>query len=988
VKLIYNSFDFSTIGELAIAETREMEGGPDLPVRAKITLRVKVELFQRSYDANRQLIEQARAALQLPSAVLQWTNDAAGVDYANQTAVCLSHDLPEEWGEYHQCLNLVFQYYDQTPAGAANSLPLKFIPGGGAPLLLGPVFKWAHSAGVERFDPKRPHRKETRGKVHAEGLYLGDIKLDLATRRTALAKAAADFNAGMNNAEGLLQFGGGPPGGETIVFNGTVRMEEWNCEYDQGVNAVSWSFTASYTLFPDETNYATAEFTSDEKDNFTGETVLTVAGKIQACDGGVAATRLGAILLAVTASLGYDKGQPLTIESAPNTISANADGDTFLELSFTATYRKWRSTNRLATFTRTGGTAAIPLGNTRSWHVHYAATRFNEMRSQRRHATGSIEASGTWAGDMSVSLSVRRTQLDAAVNAMNTEVNNADGTLKYGNFSQVVRVDDFKAEVNQEETGVDWTLTASYSRFPNEGGYATVEFNVSQRADVESGDEFFSFTGRIQAQNGAAARAKLDTVRTSVLGIYGWSITQRLHDETTAQAIQANGDKTAGVSEGLEAATTDGTTFIELNWSEEYRRRQTGSLVSSTLQISQREDVPTQLLMTTYSGTVVAAGADADAAYATALAKAQALGAKRESNIDSTAYLRSSTISFDQRQTQETNPWEFVRLTFSYEYQSKLAAGRAYLELTTTVTRDTFGMDIESCQGFIAARDQATAQGIYNSVVRAIYTNRLIHSETTGFAKSLNQTGGAAAPPYQFNQQDLRLEFNLTVFSPKATGSVAFKYSVEVSRDFLALEMRTSLRGSCYTPDRPTADAALAALLTALNLGTSLRSVRNEDREYSNGGNAAPTLSGLMLKVDFEEEFVTRLTGVTGVLEMKLTEKVVYSGTRWAVQHLPFAGDGTGGISIPQPAGMEPGSRTISGSVTAAARSTAESWARQQRALLTGDAAGGHYPQPEQMDVDYEFVPRVDGISTGTGQNVKLWRCSFQFGEILPNYPA
>jgi hypothetical protein len=972
MKLIYNSFDFATIGELGISETREMEGGPDLPQRAKVTLRAKVDLFQRSYDSNRQLIEQARTALQLPSAVLQWTNDAVGTDYCNQTATVLSHDLPEEWGEYHQCLNLVFTYYDQTPAGAANSIPLTFTPTGGGKVSLNAVFKWSHSAGVERFDPKRPHRKETRGKIHAEGLYLGDTTLALATRRTALAKAAADFNAGMNNAEGLLQFGV-----DGAVFNGTVRMEEWNCEYDQGVNAVAFSFTAGYTLFPDETNYATAEFTSDEKDNFTGETVLTVAGKVQSQTEAAARVKLGAILLAVTSSLGYDKGQPLTIESAPNTISANADGDTFTELAFTATYRKWRSTNRLATFTRTGGTAAIPLGNTRSWHLHYAATRFNEMRSQRRHSTGTIEASGTWAGDMSQNLTVRRTQLDALVTALNTEVNNADGTLKYGNFSQVVRVDDFRAEVNQEETGVDWTLTASYSRFPSEGGYCTTEFNVSQRADVESGDEFFSFTGRIQAQNGAAARAALATLRTSVLGIYGWSITQRLHDETTAQAIQANGDKTAGVSEGLEAATTDGTTFIELNWSEEYRRRQTGSLVSSTLQISQREDVPTQLLMTTYSGTVVAAGADADAAYATALAKAQALGANRSVNIDSTAYLRSSTVSFDQRQTQETNPWEFVRLTFSYEYQSKLAAGRAFLELTTTTNRDTFGMDIESCQGFVAARDQATAQGIYNTVVRAIYTNRLIHSETTGFSKTSVQSSGSTV------DQHLRMEFNLTVFSPKATGSVAFKYSVEVARDFMTLELRTSLRGSCYTPDRPTADAALAALLTALNLGTSLRSTRNEDREYSSGG-----VGTAMLKVDFEEDFVTRLTGVTGVLEMKLTEKVVYSGTRWAVQHLPFAGDGTGGISIPQPAGMEPGSRTVSGSVTAAARSTAESWARRQRSLLTGDADGHHFPQPEQMDVDYEFVPRVDGISTGTGQNVKLWRCSFQFGEILPNYPA
>jgi SAM-dependent methyltransferase len=99
MKLIYNSFDFSSIGELGITETRENEGGPDQPQRAKVTLHAKVELFQRSYDANRQLVEQARAALALPNAVLQWTNDAAGADYCNQTAVCLSHDCPEEWGK-------------------------------------------------------------------------------------------------------------------------------------------------------------------------------------------------------------------------------------------------------------------------------------------------------------------------------------------------------------------------------------------------------------------------------------------------------------------------------------------------------------------------------------------------------------------------------------------------------------------------------------------------------------------------------------------------------------------------------------------------------------------------------------------------------------------------------------------------------------------------------------------------------------------------
>jgi len=203
----------------------------------------------------------------------------------------------------------------------------------------------------------------------------------------------------------------------------------------------------------------------------------------------------------------------------------------------------------------------------------------------------------------------------------------------------------------------------------------------------------------------------------------------------------------------------------------------------------------------------------------------------------------------------------------------------------------------------------------------------------------------------------------------------------------LTLEMRTVLQGSCYALDRPTADTAVSALLKLLAEGQNVRSRRVEDRESFQTANMAAPLD-TMLKLDFEEEFIGRVTGQAGVIEMKLTERVVYSGTRWSVQNLPFDADGSGGIAIPQPSGLEPGNRTVSGSVTAATLATAQAWAKQQRALLTGDNLGGKYFQPEQWDNDYEFVPRIDGIVSGDGSNVKLYRVNFQFGEILPLYPA
>jgi len=1429
MKLYYNSFDLTAIGEAAIKQSREMvESSPDQPQRARVRLEVALELFRRTYDENRALVESLRTALALPNEVLRWTNDQAGVDYVNQTATLISEDLPEEWGQYHQTVHLVFGYYEQQPGGATNNVPLVFVKEGVA-FRFDVVNRWQHAASTERFSTLRKHRKETHGKVHVEGQVLADGQWPLAQRRTNLAAQAAAFAGQMNSSEGWLQFGDGGS-----VFNECVRIEDFVCDLDQLINAINFSFTAVYTLFPDESAYATAAFTVEERDGFTGELVLTVSGKIQAQDEAAARLKLAAVFAQVLAERDYLAGQQLNLVTTPDAISANDDGDTFtelafavswrkwkatnqqatvqgtssqavslgnvnkwndrvdtsrftplrphrslqtstieaggtwngdltldvvsrraqlltmqramkaevnstdevalkygdwsqtvrvsnftaeinqaetgidwslsadwilfpnvasyataeytiaerdnfsgelrlaingriqaqdetaarvklnailtqmlkdrnygsgqilsqettpnvidagmdgvtftelafaveyrkwkitnqsatfgskpsvplgnvakwhdrvsitrfnplrklrervadsieaagtwkadmslgladrraqllavqrsmkaavnvaedvlaygdfkqtvrvtefaaeinqaetgidwslnatynlfpdensytttewmaeqkdeftgsttltltgrieaatlalaqaklaalasvvaqqngyvtgaqqltndfttrnlstldgdafVELSFSVSWRQWKSTNQQATFKKSNGGTARNLGNINRWRDHYAAQRFSDLRSQRRHATGSVEASGTLPGDMSLAVAARRAAMLSVVSKLKNEINCADGLLTYGMtgaafFSQVVRIEDFQAEINQAETGIEWSLSASYSLFPNEGGYATAEFTIGDREDIESGDENLLFNGKIGAPTQALATAKLNALRTAVLASYGWTLAQRLRDEATAQNVYANGDSTTYPGGSGVADATDGTTFIELTFSEEYRRRLQGQIVGCTLQVTNREDVPSQTLLTTYSGTVMATGLGVDAAYNAALARAQALGANREAVIDSTAYLRTSTVSFEQRQMTQDSATEFLRLSFSYEYQSKLSANRTYLELTTTVNRDTFGVDMETCNGFVAARDAATARSVYEDQIRSLYADRLIHDEQTVISASRNQAqvqnisqrlgvggflgvsnGAGAAAPSDFNEQHLRMEFNLQVFTPKLSGEVGLKYSVEVTRDFLTLERRTAMQGSCYALNRPAADAAVDALLKALDFGASVRSRRVEEREADGSTDA-------MLKLDFEEEFLGRVTGQAGVIEMRLSEKVAYSGTRWAVQNLPFNADGSGGISIPQPAGIEPGNRTVSGSVTAATLATAQAWAKKQRALLTGDQLGDSYPQPEQWDTDYEFVPRIDGIATGTDANVKLYRVNFTFAEILPLYPA
>ena len=850
-------------------------------------------------------------------------------------------------------------------------------------LPMGNVNSWEDGLKSERFDPLRKQRRRTAETIVAAGVLAADPSLALADRRAWLLAKQRALTAACNGAQGTLAYGD---------WSKTVRVEGFTARINQAETGIEWSLTAYYNPFPDESAYTTVEAAAEEKDGMTGETFLNVNGKIQAANETLARVKLAAVLAAFLKQYGYDQGQQLEINTTPNLISANDDGDTFTELSFTGQWRKWRASNQKATFQKTGGSKPVPLGNVRSWDDSYRADRFDVHRSERRHATGLISASGTFSVDPSLSLADRRAALLAQQRAMKAEVNGADGPLVYGDWRQVVRVDEFTAKINQAETGVDWNFSASYSLFPNEGGYATCEFTAEQRDEVETGDQFLVFSGEILAPNGALARAKLDSLRSATLTIYGYNATQRVRGGSQTHEVSANGDRTAGIPEGMETANDAAdVSFIRLSFSEEYRRRAPGTVVSSKWQIAVHDDTATGLVSTVYSGTVTASGASADAALAAAGVRALSLGANKEDAIDSTAFLKSQQWSVERRQLTANTTEEFVLLNFTYEYQSKLAAGRSYLEVNTAKTTDTFGTDSESVSGFVVARDEATASAIYQAQVRAAYASRLVRNETLTTSRVLAEpsvaTGlivqGAQNPqaPSSFKTQSLRLEFNFTVHAIKPVGRMTARYSLSVAREFLTLKKNSHARGSVFAATRDAADALVSALFGTMSLGSLTNGDRTEDHDYT------PELDAF-IKLDFDDTYEDRLTGVTGILECHVTETVKYSGTRWAVQPLPFDANGAGGVSIVQPAGVQEGGRTVRGTVTAGTLATAQAWAWKQKALLTGDADKTAAPLPPEMENDYEFVPRTDGIVSGAGQNVRLFKVNFTFGEILPDYPA
>ncbi len=291
--------------------------------------------------------------------------------------------------------------------------------------------------------------------------------------------------------------------------------------------------------------------------------------------------------------------------------------------------------------------------------------------------------------------------------------------------------------------------------------------------------------------------------------------------------------------------------------------------------------------------------------------------------------------------------------------------------------------------------------------------------------------------------QQTRLDFSFQVHLPKAAGSNAIRYASNVSRNFLDLEKRTTFSGSVYSDSRASADTFLDAILAGLmaNKGEgtnanptgvphAIESSRNEDRDFApyitglgsppdgllGTGSNYPRASALpgpgdspivpygtfFMKLDFSETFSENITGDDAILTCELTQAIEYSGTRWVAAPIPKNSlTGAGGITIMQDCGVQQGRRSVRGNVVSASFETAMAWCKKQRFLRTGDFDGGTYAEPENIEVTYVFPPHQEG-RRGTdpdapdfaedggfadgSSNVRCFRLSFSFSEILPNY--
>lgn len=961
--LTYDGLPLHQLGEIRVSTQTEFEGGEN-PVRARRTLSVSLDLFEDSFAANHLLALQVKEKLKVQHGLLVWADGATFTTYLSQPAVVASENFPEDpggWGTYHQRVEIVFVCYEQLLSNGAAAVQLVC---GAATIAFAQMTQWSEELQVERFHAMRSDRRSATVRINAAGTELADTLDTVAGRRTALhARKDAWLAALLGAKEATLTMGS---------FSKTVRVENFKADVNQAVNAIEWSFTAYYTALPDEADYAIADFRVRERNGAeqpaagTGEQFLTLSGTVTANSEAAALSRLNDLRNAQLEARGYKDGELVSQEIETGS-AQGMDGTTFMERSFTLEFRKWRADNHALTLQKTGGGGVVNFGQVTGFSDGYNARRFSDHRSQRSHAAGRAQLRGTlWLGAWDMAVAARRTLLTARVGQMRDACNGADGRLVYGaHFDRTVRIEDFQAEVNQQLNGIEWSMSAVYSLFPNEAGMATAEYSAEQAEDVESGDATLALNGRIVAEGEAAARAKLDALRTAVLADYGYAVKQQLRAQSTASRVFANGDRTSGLAEAV-----DGTTFLELSFNEAYRKRMS-SVLNYVLRVSDAEELRNGFIVTTYSGTVTASGSDATAAYATALAKAESLGANKW------PFMARSSVTWTERQTRAENDVEFVTLEFSYEYQRKGGA-RAYVEINSSTVTSQFGNDSESISGFISAADLATAQTHYNTLVKAGLAARLILEEETADGTQRLQNGGG------FESQFTRLEFRLSVFKRRAAGKQSFRYVLDTAKDWLNLLQTTTVSGTCWAATEAEARAAVTAHLGTLQLGTPRASRTGAELMQWKPSESFEREFG---KLDFEEVFDSRITGEGGIIECEVSEEVEYSSTRWVEQPLPRDANGGGGISIMQDAGVTPGRRTARGMVKAATAGIAHAWAAKQRvAFLTGDDDDNSFETAPSLSMSYAFVPRVEGVVSGAGENVRIVTLNFSYGELLPNY--
>lgn len=637
-----------------------------------------------------------------------------------------------------------------------------------------------------------------------------------------------------------------------------------------------------------------------------------------------------------------------------------------LEIEWEYPEQALETRNLGATWQRTGSSTVVNLGSVEKVGERTRVARYDNLHNVRESAVAELSLRGRYLGDTTLSVEARRTALLAALDQLRGQIlQSATGRLRYGNIDRTVRVDGFEAEIDQADPFIWWSISVSWTEFPNADGYAQAQYRVATTVDYERGGTTRVLAGQIAADTEARALAKLTALRAAVAPTAQWEAQEQ---ESESESVS---DTLAGTPAG------DGEAWIRLDFRDRYRYV-TGDIIEWDLRVDDETDVRTGLLRTTYAGYVLARGASDEAAWNAAITQARALGDHK--------YQMRMSARESRGQSQASTIRHTVRVEFAYEYLRR--GTRVFMEVRGETAKQALGVNIQRVSGRIQARSQAEAEGLLIELKQP-YTG-MLRGESSSWSKDalarVNLPSGT--PASGFEELHTGLEFSFEVAAVKGASEIGMRYEIDVTQDFLRREKTTVLEGAVFATSAAVAETHLGTFIAGLGLGSPVRNQRRTSTER--GPNPAGITQDAFVQLAFSETFVSELTGNDQILETELTEEIRCSGARRVVAPTATGSD------IIQTCGVESGRRTVSGSVTALTETTALAWARRQRNLpyLSPDPAL-RYAAPSECRIQHVTVPMKDPVArSGTygnsgvyeRQNVSAVRVNFSFTDLLPLY--
>ena len=678
----------------------------------------------------------------------------------------------------------------------------------------------------------------------------------------------------------------------------------------------------------------------------------------------------------------------------------------------------------LLTLTPYGG-SEVDFGEVMDVKSRYQGSRYSPLHDERSRAGGIVQFRGQVKADASDSIDDRREYLIDRLAELRTAANAKNGALRYGNATRVpieetVRVTEFDADINQLVTAIEWTLSAEYTEFPNEGGaYALADFTLRTRIDRVSTGKILTLSGRVVADSLATADTKIAALIAAL--IPGGAVRTGSIDRDEARVDGP-----------------DGAAWLEVRFDETFRT------------------IPDLLLLTVtpFGGSEVDFGEVIDM-------KSRYQGS-RYSPFHDQRSRAGGVVSFrGQIQADDTDSLDDRReylidrlLELRGAANAKNGALRygnaTRVPIEETVRISEFDADINQAVTAIvwsltAEYTEFPDEGATYALAEFTLRTRI---ERVGSAKTLTLSGkvvadslssattkiaalrtalipGGAVPSGQAEQDEQRLDgpdgaawlevrFDEAWRVPQDASMVSVALRVETETDWMTLRRTSTISGRVSALNRTQGEAVVTLLFAAdifstASIGKLTKEHRSEDREKfvgdsgstaddipSSADTSAESYAGLLTEWNFSKTFEGTVSGDGAVIETEVSEEIVFSTTRWVNRPTAYGRD------VMQACGISPGRRTIRGSVVAPTEALCVSWGRRQWYLPFSGASGMpstpgvRYALPPTQSFKPAFIPRTDGIArTGGGTDynpltaavkVQVWRMDFSFEEILPEY--